>query len=83
MKAPGVQENATPETMILNQNSIEIEENVIQLLQNKQGVDYQNDVDVLMYESNAAGGSQAQQTTTSYGFNFVPSRFNIVNRMTG
>ena len=65
------------------QNSIEIEQNVISLLQNKNGIDYSNDVEALMYEQNVPSSVSVQQaSTSSYGI-FQPSRFALVNRMTG
>ena len=40
----------------MNQNSMEIEQNVVSLLLNKtEGTDYSNDIEVLMYEQNAPG----------------------------
>ena len=56
---------------------------MISLLQNKNGIDYANDIEVLMYEQSGPSGVAVQQASSSYGFSFQPSRFSIVNRMTG
>ena len=48
-------ENASEAHMYQNNQEqfILMEENVISLLQNKNGIEYSSDIEVLMYESNA------------------------------
>jgi len=43
---------------------------VISLLQNQNGKDYANDVEVLLYEQNAPSLIAVQQSSSSYGFSF-------------
>ena len=48
--------SSVEKTFDMNQNSMEIEQNVVSLLLNKtEGTDYSNDIEVLMYEQNAPG----------------------------
>ena len=61
-----------------NLSSIDIEQNVINLLQNKNGIDYSMEIEILMYESNPQN-VQVQPQASLGGFQ--QTRISMMNRL--
>ena len=61
-----------------NLSSIDIEQNVINLLQNKNGIDYSSEIEILMYESNPQN-LQVQPQGSLGGFQ--QTRLSVMNRL--
>ena len=68
-----------------NLNSRDIEQNVINLLQNKNGIDYSMEIEILMYESNPQNLQvQPQGSHQGFGASFHQTRIsNVMNRLGG